>query len=134
MDYSSEVQQRFLAPRGAGAFEEGTPGLASGEAEDRTLNVWVRFQVDAHEGVIRATRFQVYGCPYTVAAAAWVAEWLEGRPLEALGQLDVHAVREALRVPPDRLGKLLRIQDAVEACKCQLQAGVAGTGQRQNGS
>ena len=134
MDYSSEVQQRFLAPRGAGAFEEGTPGLTSGEAEDRTLNVWVRFQVDAHEGVIRSTRFQVYGCPYTVAAAGWVAEWLEGRPVEALGQLDMHAVREALRIPPDRLGKLLRIQDAVEACGRRSQAGVAETGRRQKGS
>ena len=61
MDYGSEVEQRFLTPSRVGEFEEGTPGLVSGEAQDRTLIVWIRFQVQVLDGTIRAARFNVYG-------------------------------------------------------------------------
>ena len=74
MDYSLEVQQRFHSPQGAGEFAEGTRGLATGEAEDRTLNVWVRVQVQVVGTVIRSVRFLVFGCPHMLAAAGWVAE------------------------------------------------------------
>ncbi len=116
MDYGSEVQQRFLSPARAGTFEEGTLGLVSGEAEDRTLNVWIRVQVQVLEGAVRAARFNVYGCPYTVAAADWAAEWLEGRPCQALRELGLRERREALGVPVEKLGKLLLIEDAAAQC------------------
>jgi NifU-like protein involved in Fe-S cluster formation len=53
-----------------------------------------------------------------VAAASAVAEWLEGRPLAEARKLDVKAVCAELEVPVEKLGKLLRIEDAVAAC-CQ---------------
>ncbi|MCH2668854.1 MAG: hypothetical protein MK009_03240, partial [Gammaproteobacteria bacterium] len=68
MDYESEVKQRFLSPNRVKSFEEGIAGVVSGESSDRTLNVWVRFQVQVINGLIRTIRFNVYGCPYTVAA------------------------------------------------------------------
>lgn len=122
MDYSSEVEQRFLSPSRAGAFDEGTPGVVSGEAADRTLNVWIRFQAQVLDGAIRAARFNVYGCPYTVAAADWVAEWLEGRPCAALEKLEMRERREALGVPTEKLGKLLLIEDAAAECWRDLES------------
>lgn len=122
MDYSSEVEQRFLSPSRAGAFDEGTPGVVSGEAADRTLNVWIRFQAQVLDGAIRAARFNVYGCPYTVAAADWVAEWLEGRPCAALEKLEMRERREALGVPMEKLGKLLLIEDAAVECWRELES------------
>lgn len=116
MDYGSEVERRFLSPRRAGAFEEGTAGLVSGEAEDRTLNVWVRLRVQVLDGVIRAARFNAYGCPYTVAAADWAAEWLEGRRGAALEELQMRERARCLGVPAEKLGKLLLIEDAAGAC------------------
>jgi NifU-like protein involved in Fe-S cluster formation len=116
MDYSSEVEQRFLSPSRAGEFEKGTPGLVSGEAADRTLNVWIRFQVQVLDGAIRTARFNVYGCPYTVAAADWAAEWLEGRPSAALEELAMFKRYKKLGVPVEKLGKLLLIEDAAAAC------------------
>jgi len=133
MDYSSEVLQRFLSPRCAGEFALGTPGLVSGASEDRTLNAWVRFQIQLRDGVVHAVRFQVFGCPYTVAAAGWVADWFQGRPAAALGQLDVHAVRASLGIPLERLGKLLVIEDALEACRRGPEGG-AGEAQGTKGS
>jgi hypothetical protein len=95
------------------------------EAEDRMLNVWVRFEVELSQGIIREAAFQVFGCPHTVAAAGWVADALRGRPAEALAQLDIQQVRRALGVPTEKLGKLLRIEDAVLGCWERLGYGMA---------
>jgi NifU-like protein involved in Fe-S cluster formation len=116
MEYSSEVVRRFDSARGAGELPHGTSGLLTGEAEDRTLHVWVRVQLQVIGGAIQEARFAVFGCPHTVAAARRVAEWLEGRPVTDAAGLDVRALQAELGVPVEKLGKLLRIEDAVTAC------------------
>ena len=120
MEYSLAVERHFAAPKNARELPGGSPGLVAGEAEDRTLHVWVRFQLQIVDGVVAAAGFQVFGCPHTVAAASAVADWLEGRPLAEACKLDVKAVCAELEVPIEKLGKLLRIEDAVAAC-CRSQ-------------
>ena len=116
MEYTPEVVRRFDTPRGAGELRAGLPGLVSGEAEDRTLQVWVRFQLQVIDGVVCAARFAAFGCPHTVAAASSAAEWLEGRLASDVGRLDMRAIERELGVPIEKRGKLLRIEDAVAAC------------------
>ena len=120
MEYSLAVERHFAAPKNARELPGGSPGLVAGEAEDRTLHVWVRFQLQIVDGVVAAAGFQVFGCPHTVAAASAVADWLEGRLLAEACKLDVKAVCAELEVPVEKLGKLLRIEDAVAAC-CRSQ-------------
>jgi NifU-like protein involved in Fe-S cluster formation len=120
MEYSSEVVRRFDAPARAGELPSGTPGLVAGEAEDRTLHVWVRFQLQVIDGIIQTVRFEAFGCPHTVAAASRLAERLEGRPVDAARRLDVRALGAELEVPIEKLGKLLRIEDALLACFGEL--------------
>lgn len=123
MDYSPEVLRRFVSPVGAGVLDAEVSGLVvSAEAEDRSLNVWVRFQVQVLDGAIRAVRFQAYGCPHTIAAADWAAESLRGKPTASLRQLDVQQISRALDVPTEKLGKLLRIEDAVSECGIRAAA------------
>lgn len=119
MDYDSQVRQRFLAAHRAGPLN-GISGLVSGEAEDRTLNVWVRFQLRILHGAIHTVRYNVYGCPHTVAAAEWIAERLEGRPAGALDELSMRECLEILGVPVEKLGKLLLLEDALAACRSRL--------------
>ena len=116
MDYSAAVERNFAAPKMARELPAGSPGLVAGEAEDRTLHVWVRFQLQIVDGVVAAVGFQAFGCPHTLAAANTVAEWLERRPVEEARKLDAKAVCAELEVPVEKLGKLLRIEDAVAAC------------------
>jgi NifU-like protein involved in Fe-S cluster formation len=115
MEYSSEVVRRCDAPQRAGELPHATPGLSSGEAEDRALQVWVRFDLQVRNGVIQQARFEAFGCPHTVAAADLVAERLEGQPVEAARRVDARELMAALDVPIDKLGKLLRIEDAAAA-------------------
>ena len=116
MEYSAAVQRHFRASKLARELPAGSLGLVAGEAEDRTLQVWVRFELKVVDGAIAAVGFQVFGCPHTVAAANVVAQWLEGRRVEEARALDVKAVGAELEVPVEKLGKLLRIEDAVAAC------------------
>ena len=120
MEYSSEVVGRFESPEGAGELPHGTAGLVTGEAQDRTLQVWVRLQLQVTDGIIHCARFRVFGCPHTVAAASRVAEWLTGRPVDDARTLDVDALRDRLDVPVEKLGKLLRIEDALIQCLGKL--------------
>jgi NifU-like protein involved in Fe-S cluster formation len=116
MEYSVAVQRHFVAPKKARELPADRLSLVAGEAEDRTLHVWVRFQLQIVDGVVAAASFRVFGCPHTVAAASVVADWLEGRSVEAARALDAKTVCAELEVPIEKLGKLLRIEDAVAAC------------------
>jgi NifU-like protein involved in Fe-S cluster formation len=117
MEYSGEVLRRFELAQRASELPSGSSGrVIAGEAEDRTLHVWVRFELQVNDGIIEAAAFQAYGCPHTVAAASWAAERLEGRPIEFARRLNVREVQAALGVPVEKLGKLLRIEDALAAC------------------
>jgi NifU-like protein involved in Fe-S cluster formation len=116
MEYNPAVVRHFDAPSRARELPRNMPGLVTGEAEDRTLHVWIRFQLQLRDGIVRAAAFEAYGCPHTLAAASVVADWLEGRPVVDAQRLDVRAVCAQLAVPVEKLGKLLRIEDAVAAC------------------
>ena len=120
MDYDSQVRQRFLSAQRAGPLNGGAPGLVSGEAEDRTLNVWVRFRIRVRNGVIDTVRYNVYGCPHTIAAAEWTAGWLEGRAERALDEFSMRGRLETLGVPVEKLGKLLLVEDALAECRRRL--------------
>ncbi len=117
MDYSSEVRRRFTRTPGAGPLDGGAGERVCGEGEDRSLNVWVRFELEVVEGRVAAARFQAYGCPHTIAAASWAAEWARGRALESLSGFDVRALVERLEVPTEKVGKVLRVEDALQACR-----------------
>lgn len=126
MDYSSEVLSRFNSPHRTDVLDERIPGVVDGQAEDRALNVWVRFQIQVLEGRLHRVRFKAFGCPYTIAAASWAAEWLEGRDVASLAGLDVHEIVEALQIPVERIGKLLRTEDALLECGRKLSAAADG--------
>jgi NifU-like protein involved in Fe-S cluster formation len=127
MDYSAEVLRRFRAPGRASDFPLDAGGVVVAAAEDQSLNVWVRFQVQVSGGRISDVRFNAFGCPHTVAAADWVAERLVGLPVEALCRLDIEEIAGALDVPREKVGKLLRIEDALRHCAEQIETKAKGS-------
>ena len=52
MEYGPAVKRRFDAPTHAGEWPPGTPDTLTGEAADRTLQVWVRFQLRTARGIV----------------------------------------------------------------------------------
>ncbi len=120
MHYSSEVRRRFFAPTRAGAIPAGAEGVVAGVAEDPSLGVWFRFEVQATGGVVASVRYRAYGCPHSLAAADRVALDLERQPVTALVGLDLEGLARQLEFPREKFGILLRIEDALRACHEQV--------------
>jgi len=111
---SRQVQDLFRRLPRAGAPEPGSGPWVQGRAGSRREGTEVLFHLQFRpDGTVSGVRFQAFGCPHTLATAAWVAEQLPGRPSEALvpgSPLDWAAT---LGVPVSKLGRLLRIEDAL---------------------
>ena len=86
-------------------------GEAGGIAED----AWVRFHLRVADGFVKAALFQAWGCPHTLAVAAWLTEQLPGRARAQLQPGTPAAWLEALEVPVEKLGRLLTVEDALKA-------------------
>ena len=112
---SPEVRRLVTRLPGAGSLRGG-PGVVQAEAGSEISGTWVRFYLRVARGTVRDARFQAFGCPHTLAVAAWLAGRLPGRALAgpALGE-PVDWARE-LAVPVEKLGRLLVVEDALLAC------------------
>lgn len=126
--YTDTIRRWATDGRRTGALPEpdgiGEVGLGADEAGKRLA---VRFAIRLREENIEAVRFQVFGCGFTIAACAAVADLAEGRPLEAVADIDSAAVDAALGGLPAERGYCAEL--AVEA----LQAAVASARSESHG-
>jgi hypothetical protein len=88
----------------------------TGEAGAPGQDTWIRFHLLVADGVVKDARFQAYGCPHTLAVAAWMAKELPGRRREALQPGTPTDWAKFHSVPIEKLGRLLVVEDAVQAC------------------
>ena len=117
--YSDEVRRLFEATPRAGR-PEGSEGWAQGEAREPLSATHVRWYLRAADGRIVDARYEVRGCPHTIAAAAWVADRLVGQPAAGV-EADPAVVAGELGVPAEKLGRLFAIQDAVRRAALLLR-------------
>jgi len=94
--------------------EEGST-VIRGEAGSVAQGTWVRFHLEVAGGTVKDALFQAYGCPHTLAVTAWVTEQLPGRPREALLPGQPSEWLAKLAVPVEKLGRLLIVEDALQA-------------------
>jgi NifU-like protein involved in Fe-S cluster formation len=73
-------------------------------------------EADIEDARVRRLAFRAYGCPYVIAACSRATELLTGAAVEALDGLDPAALAQELNAPPEKLGNLLVIQDALRNC------------------
>ncbi|MCU0760017.1 MAG: aminotransferase class V-fold PLP-dependent enzyme [Steroidobacteraceae bacterium] len=118
------VRRLFRELPHAGAPEPGSGPWVQGWAGSRREGAEVVFhlQFDAH-GTVSDVRFQVYGCPHTLATAAWVASQLPGRTSGELVPSSPLEWAATLAVPAPKLGRLLRIEDALRAVAARSRPG-----------
>jgi cysteine desulfurase len=109
------TRQLFSELPGAGVLPEG-PGVVRGEAGGADGEVWVRFYLQTEGGVVKDARFQARACPHTLAVAAWLTGQLPGRAVSGLGLGGPADWAQALDVPVEKLGRLLVVEDALQAC------------------
>jgi NifU-like protein involved in Fe-S cluster formation len=109
--YSPLVRRLFETLPGAGRPPEAA-GWAAGEARDPLTATHVRWYLRAEGGRVAEARYEVRGCPHTIAAAALLAGRLVGQPAGS-PQVDLGDLAATLEAPPEKLGRLFVIEDAV---------------------
>lgn len=119
------IRCRFERLAGAGRLGDGPGRVIHGTAGSRAQGTEVRFEWRVEGGRILEARFLAYGCPYTLAACDWLVEGLAGRRREAPWPGDPEVWALTLGIPPERLGRLLVVEDALRAT---LRAWDAGSG------
>lgn len=113
--YSEPVWRLFnLAPQ-AGAFASGTAGVIRGEVQSNAAHAVLRIELRLAGGRAEDARFLAYGCPTTIAAGAWLAQWSRGREIAELAALGAAQVRAALEIPEERAHCALLAEDALRA-------------------
>jgi hypothetical protein len=138
--YSEQVRRLFETTPAAGAPRDRT-GWVQGDASDALTETRVRWYLRVRDGRIADARYEVRGCPHTIAVTARLAAGLVGHPIEVpsdvaggpalpgaagtpapAGQgarpvpsvaVDLAAIASELNVPAEKLGRLFVIEDAI---------------------
>jgi hypothetical protein len=110
------VRQLFLGAPGGGAPPASGAGWHRGRAGSianaAVVEVWLQLAAD---GRVVALRYRAWGCPYTIAALAWLAQRWPGDLAAELPAGGPAGWQAALGVPVERLGRLLIVEDALRA-------------------
>lgn len=112
--YSSQVIDFFERLPFAGRMEPG-PSVFTGTGGERLQGAEVHYWIKCSGGRIQAISFQAYGCPHTIATAAWVAQQARGMPVAEAENARWLKAERALELPPEKRGRLLIVEDALRA-------------------
>jgi len=112
---SPAVRELFAGLRGAGALADDGGTVLRGEAGEAAGEAWVRLYLRVQGDTVIEARFQAIGCPHTLATASWLVMQLAGRSRTGVQPGPPQAWAQALGVPVEKLGRLLVIEDALNA-------------------
>lgn len=111
--YSPLVRELFERLPHAGDLAPGPGEIVHGEAIALDRGAWVRYEARIEDGRVADCVFRAWGCPHTLAAAALVASRMHGRGIGAETAFDARRLAAELDVPPEKLGRLLVVEDAL---------------------
>lgn len=115
LEYPHEVWRLFRELPRAGRFGPADPDVLAAEVGTRAGGFRLRLECRTPAGRVADARFQAFGCPYTIAVGAWLAEWCVGRPRAELAVPPVAELRAALEIPDDRAHCWVMAQDVLRA-------------------
>jgi NifU-like protein involved in Fe-S cluster formation len=113
--YSPRVLDLFARLPGADVLPAGVGALVTGEAIALDRGAWIRFDARIEGERIVDCVFRAWGCPHTLAAAAWVTQELRARVVQDCASLDALRLARELDAPAEKMGRLLVVEDALTA-------------------
>ncbi len=120
--YSPLVRELFDRLPGSGDLAAGAGSLVHGEAMALDRGAWVRFEARIEDRRVSDCVFRAWGCPHTLAAAALVATRMHGQDVDANAPINAHDLAAELDAPPEKLGRLLVVEDALIALLARAHA------------
>ena len=120
--YSKRVLDLFRRLPGTAALPAGEGTVVAGEALALERGAWVRFEARIAGGRVADCVFQAWGCPHTLAAAAWTVQELRSHPVAGRESIDAVRLARELEVPAEKMGRMLVVEDALEALLMHARA------------
>lgn len=114
-EVSQRVLEHFRCPRHGGALAGDQRMICTGMAGAVKSGAQVHIQLRLSDSIITDVGWQVYGCPSTIAAASWLAEYVNGRTVTEVRSLTALEISEALQLAPDRRARAMIVEDAFRA-------------------
>lgn len=124
--YNEAVRRCFAKPRHAGDLQEHYPDTVSAEARESGTGCRVRLAVQLNGDVLVRFRYRVFGCPHLIAAAECCASRFEGRPAAGLRDFSVNELMRSLKVPVEKTGRMLLLEDALQRLSNAIQVAQGG--------
>ncbi len=113
--YSPRVLELFAQLPGAEPLPPGPGVPVTGEAIVVERGAWVRFDARVKAARIVECVFRAWGCPHTLAAAAWVASEVRARTVADCASIDASRLARELDAPAGKMGRMLVVEDALRA-------------------
>ena len=118
--YSERVRELFADTAHGGWPDEWVPE-ASAHAAEGGGGAEIELTAITEKGALDALRYRVFGCPHLIAACEYACERIEGRPVEALADLNAAELVATLDVPVEKTGRMLLLEDALRSLQAVLQ-------------
>lgn len=112
--YSATVRRLFAELAHSGVLDGG---VSVRRNSDETR---IELSAIADGERLQQLRFRAYGCPHVLAACEALCEAVEGQPVAALADYNVLALQQRLAVPVEKTGRLLVLEDALQALNSAL--------------
>jgi cysteine desulfurase len=107
---------RALSPAETAAAWPVPGKVLRGEAGGPSEDTWVRFELLTDGNTVKDARFSARSCPHTTDVALWLCGQLPGRTRNALIPASPPEWAAQRRVPVEKLGRLLKVEDALREC------------------
>lgn len=121
--YNETVRANFFDPQHAGSLRDRFPNARHAEVIDAASGAHLVLEMTVDAGTIDALRFRARACPHLLAAAEWVCDEFEGRPVADLEQFEQNELMELLSVPVEKTGRMLILEDALQSLAKQYADG-----------
>ena len=122
--YSERVRRMFDDPRHAGDlvgdYQYSEVAKTDGSATGDSLTI----AVGANDGLIVAARFRADACPHLIAAAEVACTDLENQAINDLRNFDPQEIMRRLSVPPEKIGKILVLEDVLLSLARQFEQSI----------
>jgi len=100
---------------------EARSDTRASEKYDKSLKVWVKFQLTITDGQLVSIHFNLYGCPYTIAMCGVIIDSFLGQSLENITAEALDNKMLIIDLPREHFGKFIIIKEAFfEELNCSI--------------
>ena len=107
MTYNEKIIHYFENSNHSGEFADNLTNIYTGKAGDERNGDVVQIQLQIEDNKIIDAKFKAYGTVITIAAAAWLTEFVIGKTLKQAHEITLELIINALEISKLRIHSAL---------------------------